>query len=428
MRQSHTILFLLAALAMTACVAKSGRSNNSAEPPKPSAFSRHILVHDRALDLSTGEFVADFEFPVYWPTAMPAPGRPGWYELEAGWGRSHEVHAGRLINPTTGESEEVPLDVLRTFDESTREVIRLNDDGTERWRFAEPGERWYRPPNVQIKNYRPKTCARHGHMLLFGFADSQVAVDDVTGKLLARIPFRCHETLLTDDYLVGVVSKQETGEWFVEGRAVSGPSKAAFTLSLWKQNQSGVDLSRCGENFIARSGRTFWDPGLTKLFDSKVKVIIEASERLDPLIECEAGGWIASGQANVSKWDASGQLSWSSPYDDVWGWLLRRELLELPGGNIIVAEYDPISASSVVVSCLDEQTGFRNWTATCAVYGEIAHSKYRHEVYLELIDGKLVVCCQQSACVFAEVLDPSNGRQIHRWELTDKLADADWWN
>jgi hypothetical protein len=91
-------------------------------------------------------------------------------------------------------------------------------------------------------------------------------------------------------------------------------------------------------------------------------------------------------------------------------------------GDVIACEYAPIAATDDVVTRLDGSTGKPKWTTTCET-PPVAHSKYRHEVYLELIDGKLVVCSQQSYAVFVEVLDPATGKQLHRWVLTDKLDE-----
>jgi hypothetical protein len=415
-RKTLTTLFLSAALFMTACVARSNQAAGPANPSKPSPFSRHILVHDRALNLATGELIADYDSPGFRPIALPVPGRPGWYELPAVYNNG-KTHPARRINPTDDTVETVPVNYLINFDEKTREVVRVNEDGTERWRFAQGGWLVKTPTGEYDKKYRPDAIVVDDGRFYAAFPNALVVKNDITGEDLWRIEHRCSKLLLADDQLLALMWPGEGHDRRCEVWAIEfGTGEPRFKIPLWLPTGYSPVLEVLGDHFIASNGNS------TVVFDREGFIRMQAAEGLGPVLERRTGGWYGSGLNTVSRWNGFGHLCWAIPL----GNYLERELLELPDGDLIVAEHALRHESPVRVTRLDDETGDKVWARDCefrfpdGVWG----GRSRNVAYVELIDGYLVVCSLQTYSTFVEVLNPSDGSQVQRWDLTGRMEAA----
>jgi hypothetical protein len=418
-----TTLLITAALLMTGCVARSDQAPGRANQPKPSPFTHHILVHDRALNLATGELVADYDSPEFRPIALPVPGRPGWYELPAVY-HDGKTYPTRRVNPTDGKIEILPSNYLVSFDEETREVVRINEDGTERWRFAQGGWLVKTPTGEYDKKLRPDAIVVEDGRFYAAFPNALVVKNDATGKDLWRIEHRCSKFLLAGDQLLALMWPGEGHDRRCEVWATApGTGEPRFKIPLWQPTGHRAELDVLGDHFIAGNGNS------TIVFDREGFTRLQAAEGLRPVLARRNGGWYGSGLNTVSRWDGVGQLCWAVPMQQgsaSWG---GRELLELPDGDLVVAEHS-VWSSTVRVTRLDDETGDKLWARDCEsrptdrMWGGRIH----HVAYIELIDGYLVVCSQQTYDTFVEVLNLSDGSQVHWWDLSDQMDDSGWPN
>jgi hypothetical protein len=90
-------------------------------------------------------------------------------------------------------------------------------------------------------------------------------------------------------------------------------------------------------------------------------------------------------------------------------------LLRLPGGDLLVYRYGPISDSGVWLLCVDPCKGKTRFQATCEPLG-VDHSKYRHTATATVEKGTLKVVSRGSSGTFVEHLDLHTGKQISRTE------------
>ena len=417
--RSTGALCVLMVLGFVGCVAKSPKDAVPQSPPKKNSQRTVILVHDRAFDFTTGEFVGDFDSPRYWPTARPVPGQPGWYEIEGGFVREGDWHPAVHINPQTKASIEFPIPRLSRFDEDTGEIVRLNEDGSERWRHGQGGWFWNAPDGVREKNFRPSSIQIDGGAFYVSYPNELMMKDDATGEMVWSIPESCGDLLLREDRLFAVFTVRNNSDKPSEVKCIDRKNgETAFVVPLWKSRGSDARLTSHGERFLVRS----YGQGETHLFDSGGKTCIRTNDYLEPLVESRSEGWIASGTETVSRWSTYGTLVWACRFSSR---SFARELVELADGDIIVAEYFPFAASEIEVTRLSGETGQRKWTTTCPVGEDIWHSKYSNNVYVEDVDGMVVVCSQQSMCVFVEVLNSDTGERVHRWQLSERLANPD---
>jgi hypothetical protein len=255
----------------------------------------------------------------------------------------------------------------------------------------------------------------------------------------------CSALVEVDEFLLAALLVEHESKLSVEVRALSyDTGERTFSIPMGERSWRGEELFRSGqflgaqagaEKFIVRGGPSYEAPEITKLFSTDGRVVLELAEHVHEYCWSAPDRITTSGNRSLSSWQLPNKLLWKT---DVWkqedaededdevmmdsGSDFQRELLLLEGGDLIACEYHPIAASNDVIKRLDGSTGKPKWTTTCET-PPVSHSKYRHEVYLELIDGKLVMCSQQSGAVFVEVLDPATGKQLHRWVLTDKLGE-----
>jgi len=88
-------------------------------------------------------------------------------------------------------------------------------------------------------------------------------------------------------------------------------------------------------------------------------------------------------------------------------------LVEVPGGDLLVFRYGPISDGGVRLMRLDPRTGKTVWTAKCAPLG-VSHSKYHHRAAVVIAGRQIRVTSRGSSGSFVEMLDLKTGKQLRR--------------
>jgi hypothetical protein len=180
------IVGLLAALVLGACVARG--DTRAIAAGAGDAAPRLIMVRNHAVNPFTGEVMRKYRVANPFNTAKPLEDKPGWYEIQ-GWPAWRDADKACLayhISPTDDKLEAVPLPPQAwTFDETTREIVKRDQDGTERWRFAMPGRR------VQMgdgswrdTNFRPGASVTRSGVHYLGYQKCLAAVSDETGNEL----------------------------------------------------------------------------------------------------------------------------------------------------------------------------------------------------------------------------------------------------
>jgi hypothetical protein len=429
------VVGLAVPLFLGACVARD--SARELDAGTGDAGKRLIMVRNRAFNPFTGEFVRKYDVVALYGSAMPIPGRPGWYEIEAGPSESWQWECKAYqINPTDGLLVKVPFAPRWTWDTEGRVAVRRNDDGSERWRYGEAGQVLdMGPKGIIERNYYPHASAFHNGIHYIAYERALVALNDTTGKEVWRVAKGCAQLLAGEKFLLALLTDTTADTVRLEVVAFAYESGLAiFRIPVGERGgierlflsgpRYGISMGPSWD--IGHDGQVLRKPAVTKLFLPDGHIFIDVPEALHSIV-WGSDNLVTSGTKTVSAWNASGERRWEvdirkSTDDDERGERSVRELLLMSNGDVITCEYDPIAATDDVVRRLDGLTGKQKWEATCET-PPVDHSKYLHEVYLELIDGKLVMCSQQSYAVFVEVLDPATGKQLHRWVLTEKLDE-----
>ena len=117
------------------------------------------------------------------------------------------------------------------------------------------------------------------------------------------------------------------------------------------------------------------------------------------------------GTVEVRRLDAAGRTRWRQSYGPT---PADSAALFLHGDTLYAALYSDAATGGQVVA-LDVDSGAQRWAAHLQAMGPLHHSKYRNQIQLRLLDGRLAVFGDEAAGRYVEVLDPSRGRRLaHR--------------
>jgi outer membrane protein assembly factor BamB len=114
------------------------------------------------------------------------------------------------------------------------------------------------------------------------------------------------------------------------------------------------------------------------------------------------------GTVELRRLDAAGRTQWCQSYGPT---PADSAALLLHDGMLYAALYSDAATGGQVVA-LDVDSGAQRWTAHLQAMGPLHHSKYRNQIQLRLLDGRLAVFGDEAAGRYIEVLDPSSGRRL----------------
>jgi outer membrane protein assembly factor BamB len=117
---------------------------------------------------------------------------------------------------------------------------------------------------------------------------------------------------------------------------------------------------------------------------------------------------LEGGAVELRRLDAAGRTHWRQSYGPT---PADSAALLLHGDTLYAALYSDAATGGQVVA-LDVDSGAQRWSTYLQAMGPLHHSKYRNQIQLRLLDGRLAVFGDEAAGRYIEVLDPSNGRRI----------------
>jgi outer membrane protein assembly factor BamB len=191
----------------------------------------------------------------------------------------------------------------------------------------------------------------------------------------------------------------ECEQHMVVARALAD-GKERFHVPLMMECEPRITIDDAHVFVLDGYGKT------THVLDLHGGVVLSLAEELQATAPV-AGGTLIVTDKQVAMLEDSGHVRWQLP-GPVNEFVGGDEVVTLPGGDVIVANYGMIADSGVDVMRLRPSDGTIVWHANVHGLG-VAHSKYRQLVYLELRGDDLYVVSQASGGGYFEKLGIADG-------------------
>ncbi len=301
----------------------------------------------------------------------------------------HELYAAHRAKPPQ-----------KPLSEDNGTVTRFEPDGRVRWR---------RPMGGYID---PWACVIHGGKVILPRGMGLVALDDRTGEACWTSDgpvFNLHAT----DNIVVATNNSGNPEWERDIVARGLRDGSVAWRAAEQDTRDPGSILQSGNLLFVRYGGGF-ENGPTTCVDLKGKVRFHLKEFVYSARETGPDVFVATNQ-RVAKLKNDGAAVWeasterppgSFPFD-------FGDFVMLPGGDILVFFYGPISDSGVEVWRVDAANGRVIWKTECQRLG-IPHSEYEHRAWLVPLSREVIVVSNASGGSFVEVLALSDGKQLTR--------------
>jgi outer membrane protein assembly factor BamB len=281
-------------------------------------------------------------------------------------------------------------------DHDVYELVRREADGRERWATRITGVRSVRPPDIAVG----------GGRVVVSIDNKLHAFDDATGKLvwLGDDGDRVH---VAGDAVISVRCNEPTHDhWLIANALADGKQRWKVALADRCDPWVAVDHDRI---FVVEDR----DPPASRIYDFKGALIASLAEQIEGSHREPWGGSHVVGDAlvivtdqHIMALDAAGHALWRrAGLRDTF--VAADQIVALPGGDMIVANYGAISDSGVDLVRLHPD-GSLAWHACTFALG-VPHSKYSHLAYVEPRGDALFVVSQGASGAFLERLSLASG-------------------
>jgi outer membrane protein assembly factor BamB len=325
--------------------------------------------------------------------AIAVPVGPHRFEVE---GFSVDTAANtvtRLHPPAAFE----PDPAAGSDDDDRYVLVRDEPDGKVRWSAKLHGFRSVRPPDLAVGGGR--TIAT---------IDLTIhAFDDATGRPLWSANVPGDNLHIAGDAVYSTSCNEPTHDhWLVANALADGAKRFQVPLA-----------AKCDPAIVIQGDRIFavesTPPEETRVFDLAGHLVTTLHEQVESA-QPVSHGLVVVGDQHLMSLDPSGKIRWSRAAPPN-GFVGGDDIVELPGGDLLLANYGAISDSGVDVQRLHAD-GTPVWHARAApLY--VSHSQYEHLAYIEPRGDALFVVSQGSYGAFLEKLSLATGARELRCVL-----------
>ncbi|MEP6862107.1 MAG: PQQ-binding-like beta-propeller repeat protein [Deltaproteobacteria bacterium] len=284
-------------------------------------------------------------------------------------------------------------------------LVRREVDGRARWTQALEGVRSVRPPDVAVGGGRALATI-----------DNQLhAFDDATGKALWSANVSGDRLLVAGDTAYSVMCGTATDHWLIGTSLADGKERFRSELAIGCDPEVQVVNKLV---IVTDSGHH-----QTRIFDL-------AGHQLARLAEVADGDALALGTTTILVSDLrvvalgpDANVLWQREHPDN-TFVAGNALAELPGGDLVLANYGAISDSGVDLVRL-RRDGSEVWHSCAAPLG-VGHSEYEHFAYIEVRGDALFVASEGSFGAFLEQLAVRTGEREIRcvYDAEQRVANA----
>jgi outer membrane protein assembly factor BamB len=314
-----------------------------------------------------------------------------------------EVSGFSVDTATSSVTAVYPSAAMQRVDGSDHDytLVRTEPDGRTRWSTAVQGVRSVRPPDIAIG----------GGRTIAAIDVTIHAFDDATGKPVWTQPVEGDRLTIAGDNVISTFCNEPTHDhWLIANALVDG--KERFRIAL----ADGCDpwVAVVGERIYVVEEHK---PAHTLIFDFAGKQLAKLDEQVQG---AHLAAWGTASRARsdgtrvlltdkrVLAIDAAGKVVWRGPATRN-SFVGGADFAELPGGDLIVANYGAISDSGVDVVRL-RGDGSVMWHASAAPL-MVSHSEYLHLAYIEVRGNHLFVISEGSSGAFLERMSIATGAQ-----------------
>jgi outer membrane protein assembly factor BamB len=327
---------------------------------------------------------------------------PGYAAIPDG---PHRFKVGNLLVDTAADTvtkviEPVALNSVAMFgrhDHDDYELVRSEPDGRVRWKTPVSGVRTVRPPDIAVG----------GGRVVVTIGSEVAAFDDATGKRVWTLDGDGDRLHVAGDTLISVRYNEPTHDHWLTATALAD-GKQRFRVAL----DDGCDpyVAVYNDRIIVVEDR---NPPVSRIYNldgtliAKLAAEIEGSHR-DPwgashLIDDKL---VLVTDKHVMELDAAGKVLWRrETLRDTF--VAADQVVALPGGDLVIANYGAISDSGVDVVRLHGD-GALVWRSCARALG-VPHSEYSHLAYVEARGDELFVISQGASGAFLERLSLTTG-------------------
>lgn len=375
--------------AVTPVPAPPPRPAKPAVAPAPTAAHAPFVIANH-LVAEDGRVVRTLaEIPAY---AMAVPVGPHRFEIE-GWtvdtatGSVTQLHPPAAFQP----------DPAAKSDDDHFLLVRDEPDGRVRWATRLHGMRSVRPPDLAVGGGRVVAAI---DLTLHAF-------DDATGRPAWSAPVEGDNLHIAGDAVYSTFCNEPTHDhWLVANALADGARRFQVPLAA----DCDPDILIEGDRIFAAESRP---PEETRVFDLAGHLVTTLHEQVQAATQV-SHGLVVVGDKHLLSLDPSGKVLWSHAAPPN-GFVGGDQIVELPGGDLLVANYGAIDDSGVDVQRLHAD-GTPVWHAKAAPL-HVSHSQYRHVAYVEPRGDELFVVSQGSSGAFLEKLSLATGARELRCVL-----------
>jgi outer membrane protein assembly factor BamB len=163
---------------------------------------------------------------------------------------------------------------------------------------------------------------------------------------------------------------------------------------------------------IAVLGDGWW-----QVFDRAGPKVLEQGETLGALAGT-ADGWFALQGTRIRALRRDGSERWNQDLGAA-DFMDQRQLFATPGGDLLVLAHCRMADSGMALELHANRDGVLLWRRSVEGLG-VAHSKYRHDAYVQFDGERAFACSQGSAGSFFVALDLASGEQLDRHRQKDQ--------
>ncbi len=217
----------------------------------------------------------------------------------------------------------------RALDSDRYEVVRVEPDGSRRWAATLHGVRSVRPPDLAV-----------GSVRVVATIDQTIhAFDDKTGKEVWSAALEGDNLLIVGDAVYSTWCNEPTHDhWLIATALADG--KVRFKAPLAESCDPAILVA--GDRIFAVESHP---PATTRVFDLAGHLVTTLAEQVEAA-QTVGGQLVVVSDQHVLSLEPSGAVRWSRPAPPN-GFVGGDQIIELAGGDVLLANYGEISDSGV---------------------------------------------------------------------------------